>query len=163
MYNPGSTIKFREALECFGRCPQQKFHPSFESSPLRTDRSPMERLGLPILYISSNIVCERATVAAGLQPVVQVNLIQMRTHQFFTQLIRLSGNPFQPVLVMQSAEDRSANNLTIVGQLVPVAISRGCESLARVRNSRSQAGMWSPLIIVRNPLFQDSSHVPLVL
>src|SRR5438309_522246 len=54
-------------------------------------------------------------LAAELQPVVQVNLIQMRTHQFFTQLIRLSGNPFQPVLVMQSAEDRSANNLTIVG------------------------------------------------
>jgi hypothetical protein len=49
--------------------------------------------------------------------VVQVNLIQIRTHQFFTQLMRLSGNPFQPVLVMQSAEDRSANNLTIVDQL----------------------------------------------
>jgi len=63
------------------------------------------------LYI---VVCERATVAVGLQPVVQVNLIQIRTHQFFTQLMRLSGDPFQPVLVMQSAEDRSANNLTIV-------------------------------------------------
>jgi hypothetical protein len=47
--------------------------------------------------------------------VVQVNLIQIRTHQFFTQLMRLSGHPFQPVLVMQSAEDRSANHLTIVG------------------------------------------------
>jgi len=47
--------------------------------------------------------------------VVQVNLIQIRTHQFFTQPMRLSGNPFQPVLVMQSAEDRSSNNLTIVG------------------------------------------------
>jgi len=94
--------------------------------------------------------------------VVQVNLVQMRTHQFFTQLMRLSGNPFQPVLVMQSAEDRSANNLTIVRQLVPVAISRGCESFARVRNSRSQARMWAPLIIVGNPLFQDSSHVPFV-
>jgi hypothetical protein len=48
---------------------------------------------------------------------LQVNLIQIRTHQFFTQLqlMRLSSNPFQPVLVMQSAEDRSANNLTIVG------------------------------------------------
>jgi hypothetical protein len=36
--------------------------------------------------------------------VVQVNLIQIRTHQFFTQLqlVRLSGNPFQPVLVMES-------------------------------------------------------------
>ncbi len=31
---------------------------------------------------------------------VQVNLIQIRTHQFFTQFMRLSGNPFQPVLVM---------------------------------------------------------------
>jgi len=47
--------------------------------------------------------------------VVQVNLIQIRTHRFFTQLMRLSGNPFQPVLVMQSTEDRSANNFTIVG------------------------------------------------
>lgn len=45
----------------------------------------------------------------------EVKLIQVRTHQFFTQLLRLSGNPFQPVLVMQSAEDRSANDLTIVG------------------------------------------------
>jgi hypothetical protein len=49
------------------------------------------------LYI---VVCERATVAVGLRPVVQVNLIQLRTQQFFTQLMRLSGNPFQPVLVM---------------------------------------------------------------
>lgn len=58
----------------------------------------MEGLGLPILlYI---VVCERATVAVGLRPVVQVNLIQIRTPQFFTQLMRLSGNPFQPVLVM---------------------------------------------------------------
>jgi hypothetical protein len=64
------------------------------------------------LYI---VVCERATVAVGLQPVVQMNLIQIRTNQFFAQLMRLSGNPFQPVLVMQSAEDRSANDLTIVG------------------------------------------------
>ena len=72
----------------------------------------MERLGLSILYIG---ICERATVAVGVQPVVQVNLIQIRTHQFFTQLMRLSGNPFQPVLVMQSAEDRSANHLSIVG------------------------------------------------
>jgi len=72
----------------------------------------MEGLGLPILYI---YVCEGSTVAVGLQPVVQVNLIQIRTNQFFTQLLRLSGNPFQPVLVMQSAEDRSANDLTIVG------------------------------------------------
>jgi len=45
---------------------------------------------------------------------VQVNLIQIRTQQFFTELVRLTGNPFQPVLVMQSAENRSANNLTIV-------------------------------------------------
>ena len=72
----------------------------FVCASFRTDRSPMEGLGLPILYISS---------------VVQVNLIQIRTHQFFTQLMRLSGNPFQPVLVMQSTEDRSANNFTIVG------------------------------------------------
>jgi hypothetical protein len=32
-------------------CPPQKFRLSFESSPLRTDRSPMEGLGLPIIYI----------------------------------------------------------------------------------------------------------------
>jgi hypothetical protein len=36
-------------------CPPQKFRLSFESSPLRTDRSPMEGLGLPILYISSSV------------------------------------------------------------------------------------------------------------
>jgi hypothetical protein len=45
---------------------------------------------------------------------------------------------------------------------MPVAISRRCESFAGIRNSRSQARMWSPLIIVGNPLFQDSSHVPFV-
>jgi hypothetical protein len=47
--------------------------------------------------------------------VVQVNLIQIRTHPFFIQLMRLSGHPFQPVLVMQSTGDRSANNFTVVG------------------------------------------------
>src|SRR5215469_975737 len=41
-------------------------------------------------------------------------------------------------------------------------MSRGCESFATVGNSRSQARMWSLLIIVGNPLFQDSSHVPFV-
>src|SRR6201984_1534501 len=45
---------------------------------------------------------------------------------------------------------------------MPVAISRRCERFAGIRNSRSQAPLWSPLIIVRNPLFQDSAHVPLV-
>jgi hypothetical protein len=44
------------------RCPRQNVRLRFESSSFRTDRSPMEGLGLPILYISS---------------VVQVNLIQM--------------------------------------------------------------------------------------
>jgi hypothetical protein len=42
----------------------------------------------------------------------EVKLIQIRTHQFFTQLLCLSGNPFQPilqpVLVMQSTEDPSS-------------------------------------------------------
>src|SRR6201984_1519550 len=45
---------------------------------------------------------------------------------------------------------------------MPVAISRRCERFAGIRNSRSQARMWSPLIIVGNPLFQDSAHVPFV-
>src|SRR6516225_2150803 len=39
---------------CGGTCPPQKFRLSFENSPLRTDRSPMEGLGLPILYILSS-------------------------------------------------------------------------------------------------------------
>jgi hypothetical protein len=36
-------------------CPPQKVRLSFESSSLRSDRSPMEGLGLPILYISSSV------------------------------------------------------------------------------------------------------------
>ena len=102
-HNP-LTHASMESSESKRACPPQKFRLSFERSNGRA------RTAYP-LYI---VVCERATVAVGLQPVVQVNLIQIRTHQFFTQLMRLSGNPFQPLLVMQSAEDRSANNLTIV-------------------------------------------------
>jgi|SRR5215471_444 len=51
---------------------------------------------------------EFSVCTVGLQPVMQVKLIQIRTHQFFTQRMCLSGNPFQPVLVMQSAEDPSS-------------------------------------------------------
>ena len=69
----------------------------------------MEGLGLPIRYILSSARKSdrsRRTPACGAG--------EPGTNQFFTQPMRLSGNPFQPVLVMKSAEDRSGNNLTIV-------------------------------------------------
>ena len=69
----------------------------------------MEGLGLPILYILSSVRksdrSRRTPACAASEPDTNKN----------SQLMRLSGNSFQPVLVMQSAEDRSANDLTIVG------------------------------------------------
>jgi hypothetical protein len=58
----------------------------------------MEGLGLPILYIFSSVRKSdrsRRTAACGAG--------EPDTNQFFTQLMRLSGNPFQPVVVRKSS------------------------------------------------------------
>src|SRR5271169_5982747 len=41
------------------------------------------------LYV---IVCEKPAVIVRLQPVVEMNLIQVRTHKFFPQPVRLAAN-----------------------------------------------------------------------
>ena len=62
---------------------------------------------------------------------------------------------------MQSTQNGLGLNLVIDRNVVPA----GFDLLVagpRSRNSRSEAGMWSSLIVMGDPLLQDSPYVSLV-
>src|SRR5258707_351647 len=64
-------------------------------------------------------------------------------------------NVFEPVFMVQSAENIFRSYPAIGWQLMPMDAWARPRSTTRIRDSGSQARMWSSLIVVGNPLPQD--------
>jgi hypothetical protein len=67
-----------------------KIPSTLETSLVRTEESLF--LGWPTAYPLYIVVHEKPTVVVALQPVVQMNLIQIGTHEFFPQLMCLTAD-----------------------------------------------------------------------
>jgi hypothetical protein len=65
------------------------------------------------------------------------------------------SNFFEPIFMVQPAENISRSYPAIGWQLMPVDSRARLRSIARIRDSGSQARMGSPLIVVGNPLPHD--------
>jgi hypothetical protein len=104
-----------------------------------------------------------------------MNLVQIGTNEFFPQLIRLAanegnwgdaikvqrllnsscpsrGDPFPPVLVMETAENCASHDLAVSGEGMSVVILQRWEYRGTFRNPRSEAQMRAPLVVMSNPL-----------
>ena len=65
------------------------------------------------------------------------------------------SNFFEPIFMVQPAENISRSYPAIGWQLMPVDSRARLRSIARIRDSGSQARMGSSLIVVGNPLPHD--------
>ena len=126
-----------------------------------------------------------AVVIVEFEFMVEMNLVQIGTNEFFPQLIRLAanerhlqsrpysnqnwgdatkvqrllnsswpsrGDPFPPVLVMETAENRASHDLAVSGEGMSVVILQRWEYRGTSRNPRSKAQMRAPLVVMSNPL-----------
>jgi hypothetical protein len=69
------------------------------------------------------------------------------------------GDPLPPVLVMEAAENHASHNLAVLGKGMFVVILQRWEYRGTFRNPRSEAQMGAPLVVMRNPLCQDSAQM----
>src|SRR5256886_17211928 len=60
---------------------------------------------------------------------------------------------------MEAAENRASHDLAVLGERMPVTALQRWESRGSFRNPRSEAQMGATLIVMRNPLRQDSAQV----
>ena len=79
-------------------CATQEFHPGFNLS--RTDHDPQ-----PL----DVVIRQEPSVVVGFQPVEEMNLIQVRAHEFFSQFVRLAACPWRIDTVgVKRSDPRSA-------------------------------------------------------
>ena len=62
------------------------------------------------------------------------------------------GDPFPPVFVMETAENRASRNLAVMGKGMFVVILQRWEYRGTFRNPGSEAQMGAPLVVMSNPL-----------
>ena len=60
---------------------------------------------------------------------------------------------------MEAAENRASHDLAVLGERMPVTALQRWEYRGSFRNPRSEAQMGATLIVMRNPLRQDSAQV----
>jgi len=66
---------------------------------------------------------------------------------------------FEPVLVMKTAENRRGDDAVAVAN--PMA-RRHRRAVGRIRNTGPEARVWTPAIVVRDPVPENSAKVPFV-
>ena len=69
------------------------------------------------------------------------------------------GDSFPPVFVMGASENHASHNLAVLGKGMFVVTLQRWEYPGAFRNPRSEAQMGAPLVVMRNPLCQDSAQV----
>src|SRR5262244_1473441 len=71
------------------------------------------------------------------------------------------GNFFQPIFMVQPAENILGPDPGGCWQLMPLKFRSREWFPTKIRNAWPQAGVWASVIVVGNPLPQDRSKVPL--